>query len=77
MPQDPPAWVLDRRQRLGQRLREARLEVDLTQERLAEYVGVDRRTIQAIEAGTSDPRYGWLLLCADACHTTVADLLVE
>lgn len=74
--QDPPAWVLDQRRAIGARIRDRRLWADLTQERLAERVGVDRRTIQRIEAGTSDPTLTVLLLIAHTLRTSIADLLV-
>ncbi|MEW2631770.1 helix-turn-helix transcriptional regulator [Streptomyces sp. NPDC048389] len=75
MPSDPPpAWVLVRRQMIGERLREARLRARLSQERLGELVGADRKTIHRIETGTSDPGLGLLLQIADAVGVRLADL---
>lgn len=49
----------------------------MSQDQLAELVGMDRRTIQRYEAGKRDPRYGDLLLIAHALGTTVAELVRE
>lgn len=76
MPTDPqPAWVLIRRQMIGERLREARLSANYTQERLAAAVGVDHKTIHRIEAGTSDPSLGLLLQIADVVGVRLGDLV--
>ncbi len=37
--------------------------------------GIDRRTLQRIERGTSDPPYGSLLLIAQALDIPIADLV--
>ncbi|WP_407563291.1 helix-turn-helix transcriptional regulator [Streptomyces sp. 184] len=72
---DQPPWVRDRRRTIGRRLQDARLYANLTQEAAAEAVGVDRRTIQAWEAGTADPPLGRLLLFAAAVGVPLTDLL--
>lgn len=46
------------------RMKLARVECDLTQEQLAEKVGVTRRTIGLIEAGNYNPSIN---LCIDIC----------
>lgn len=46
-----------------------------TQEAFVEMINIDRRTFQRIEAGTSDPRYGDLLLIADALDVPLAHLV--
>lgn len=43
-----------------------------TQESFAEVTGIDRRTLQRIEAGTSDPRYSDLLRIAAALDTRIS-----
>ncbi|CRK82762.1 helix-turn-helix transcriptional regulator [Neobacillus massiliamazoniensis] len=43
----------------------ARTEVDLTQQQLAEKVGVTRQTISLIEKGSYNPT---LKLCLDICY---------
>jgi transcriptional regulator with XRE-family HTH domain len=50
--------------------------MDLTQEAFAEMTGIDRRTIQRIEAGTSDPPFGSLLLMASALRVPVHELVM-
>lgn len=47
----------------------------MSQERLGDLIGVERRTIQRYEAGTRDPRYTDLLLLADALDVDVTDLV--
>lgn len=52
----------------------ARVECDLTQEQLAERVGVARQTIGLIEAGNYNPS---ISLCIDICralHKTLDEL---
>ncbi|MER6531137.1 helix-turn-helix transcriptional regulator [Streptomyces sp. NPDC001508] len=76
MPITPPdGWTLQRRREIGTRIREARLWANLTQEGLRDASGVDRATIQRIEAGTTDPRLSWLLRIADALDVPLADLV--
>ncbi|WP_073946541.1 helix-turn-helix domain-containing protein [Streptomyces kebangsaanensis] len=75
MPRDLPDWIYDRRRELGDRIRDLRLHANLTQEVLAEMTGIDRRTLQRIERGTSDPPYGSLLLIAQALDIPIADLV--
>ncbi|MFE6379250.1 helix-turn-helix domain-containing protein [Streptomyces roseolus] len=75
MPRTPPTWVKQKRKELGARIRGRRLHANLTQEGLAERSTVDRRTLQRIEAGDSDPRYGDLLLIAEALGVPFADLV--
>ena len=46
-------------------LKAARLQINLTQEQLAEIVGVTRQTISLIERGNYNPT---LKLCLESCH---------
>lgn len=48
----------------NKRMKIARVECDLTQEQLAEKVGVARQTIGLIEAGNYNPS---ISLCIDIC----------
>lgn len=50
--------------RIGNALKIARVEADLTQEELAERVGVTRQTIGLIEAGRYNPSLKLCLLLA-------------
>ncbi|MEV0691762.1 helix-turn-helix transcriptional regulator [Streptomyces sp. NPDC050388] len=75
MPRDLPNWTYDRRRELGDRIRDLRLHANLTQEVLAEMTGIDRRTVQRIERGTSDPPYSSLLLIADVIGVPLSDLV--
>lgn len=72
---DQPEWVHARRVTIGRQLQDARLHADLTQEAVAEAVGVSRRTIQAWEAGTAEPPLGRLLIFAAAVDRPLAELL--
>lgn len=76
MPTDPlPAWVLTRRQAIGDNVRAARTGRKLTQEKLGELVGLDRKTVNRIEQGTHATLIDHLLLIADALDTPLADLV--
>ncbi|SDN17400.1 DNA-binding transcriptional regulator, XRE-family HTH domain [Streptomyces wuyuanensis] len=74
MPADQPEWILDSRRRIGLRVRDARMYADLTQERLAHRAGIDRSTVQRIEAG-EEMKISHLLLIARELRIHVADLL--
>lgn len=50
---------------------------NLTQEKVCERSGMDRTTYQRVEAGTSDPRFGDLLLVARAIGVRLVDLVAE
>ncbi|NML55647.1 helix-turn-helix transcriptional regulator [Streptomyces sp. R302] len=75
MLREHPNWVKQKRREVGARIRGRRLHANLTQEKLAERSTIDRRTLQRIEAGESDPRYGDLLLIAEALDVPFADLV--
>lgn len=58
----------------NKRMKIARVESDMTQEQLADAVGVTRQTIGLIEAGKYNPS---ISLCIDICkalHKTLNDL---
>ncbi len=76
MPSDPPpAWVLTRRHQIGDRIRTARTGRKLSQEKLAELAGLDRKTVNRIEQGTHSTLIDHLLLIADALHVPLRDLV--
>lgn len=61
----------------NKKMKLARVEADLSQERLAEIVGVTRQTINLIESGSYNPS---LKLCIDICkalNKTLNDLFWE
>lgn len=51
----PPDWVLVRRRAIGDTIRAARLEKNLSQEKLAELAGLDRQAVNRIEQGHQSP----------------------
>jgi transcriptional regulator with XRE-family HTH domain len=78
VPTDPPSeCVLQRRREIGRRICEAREWANLTQEQLAERVGVSRDTIIRTELGTRSARLDWLILIADAVQVPLAELVRE
>jgi transcriptional regulator with XRE-family HTH domain len=77
VPRDLPERIYQQRQDLGDRIRVLRKGLPATQERFAELTGIDRRTLQRIERGTSDPRYSDLLLIARALEVSLSDLVQE
>ncbi|MEC4019402.1 helix-turn-helix transcriptional regulator [Streptomyces sp. H27-D2] len=58
-------------------IRLTRLRRSLTQETLAERVGLDRKTIVRIEAGQTSPLLDHLLLLADALDVPLTQLVAE
>jgi transcriptional regulator with XRE-family HTH domain len=59
---------------LARRIKQARLDVGLSQEQLAKKIRVQERTIRRWENGDSVPRSRHLGLLADATRTTVSAL---
>jgi len=78
VPQDPiPESVLRRRRAVGLRIREAREQAGMTQERLAERADLDRVTVVRIETGVASPRLDHLFLIADALGVPLRHLIQE
>lgn len=75
MPAPPPDWVLARRRRIGERIREERRCARLTQEAVANLIGIDRPSIVLIEQGERNATIDTLLLIADALNVPLADLV--
>lgn len=75
MPTDQPDWVQSRRRAIGARIRNARLDAQMSQLTLGELCGVDHKTIHRIEYGESDPSLGLLLRIAQHVETPLADLV--
>ncbi|NUS83631.1 MAG: helix-turn-helix transcriptional regulator [Streptomyces sp.] len=71
----PPDWVLHRRRAIGDNLRAARLERNLSQEKLAELSGLDRQAINRIELGHQAALIDNLIRIADALDIPLADLV--
>ncbi|KGE16959.1 helix-turn-helix transcriptional regulator [Paenibacillus wynnii] len=59
------------------KLKLARIQKDLSQEQLAEEVGVTRQTIGLIEAGTYNPSIKLCIAICRTLNTTLNDLFWE
>jgi transcriptional regulator with XRE-family HTH domain len=70
-----PDWVLTRRRAIGEAIRAARGVRKLSQEKLGELTGLDRKTVNRIEQGTHPTDIDRLLLIADALTVPLADLV--
>lgn len=76
MPTDPlPNWVITRRRAIGDQVRAARETRKLSQEKLGELVGLDRKTVNRIEQGTHGTLIDHLILIAAVLDTPLADLV--
>ncbi|WP_031507802.1 helix-turn-helix transcriptional regulator [Streptomyces megasporus] len=73
----PPAQLLAWRREVGNRIREQRLWRNLTQEGLAERVGVERRTIVRIELGITSPPLDRILQIALALDVPPSALMPD
>ena len=58
----------------NKRMKIARIENDLSQEQLAEIVGVSRQTIGLIEAGNYNPSINLCISICKALHKTLDDI---
>ena len=65
------------RKSLGEALKDHRLRCQMTQEFVAERLGVSRQAVSKWENGTSDPSTSNLLALADLYGVDAADLLRE
>lgn len=74
---EQPDWLRQQRLDIGRRIRDARLWANLTQEGLAEAIGVERRTVVRIELGITSPPVDRLLRIARALGVPPADLMPE
>ena len=63
------------RQSLGELLRALRVENKMTQEFVAQTVGVSRQAVSKWESGVSDPSTSNLIALAKLYHTTVEEIL--
>ncbi|PKM64438.1 MAG: transcriptional regulator [Firmicutes bacterium HGW-Firmicutes-20] len=61
----------------NKKMRMARIEYDLSQEQLAELVGVTRQTIGLIESGDYNPTLRLCLQICIALHKTLDELFWE
>ena len=78
MPRDLPDdddWLLREQQRIGRRIRDARMDHDLTQEKVFLAAGVARSFYQEIEGGRANPSLETLLRIARVIGVPIADLL--
>lgn len=66
-------WAQHRRA-VGQNIRKARIERELTQERLADECGVDRTLLVAVESGRRSVLYERLFDIADALNVPITEL---
>lgn len=73
---DRPDWVRAKQVALGKRIADLRRGAELSQDQLADLIGVERRTVQRWENAVTDPRYADLLLIAHALRIHVTDLHV-
>lgn len=76
MPSDAlPDWVLTRRRAIGDSIRAVRTARRLSQEKLGELTGLDRKTVNRIEQATHATSIDHLLLIADALGVPLRDLV--
>lgn len=72
-----PDWLQTQRREIGIRIRDARLQANLTQEGLAERIGAERRTVVRLELGMTSPPVDRLLHIAHALGVPPADLMPD
>ncbi|MEU4171040.1 helix-turn-helix transcriptional regulator [Streptomyces sp. NPDC026665] len=74
LPEDDD-WLRSRQRQIGDRVEATRKHQNLTQEALHLAAGIDRRTLQAVEAGTANPTLATLLRIAHALDVSLAQLV--
>lgn len=68
---------MDARLLVGQNVRRLRLAADLSQEAVAERMGVDRAYVSALELGKRNPTVITLWQVAEALQVRLVDLVAE
>ncbi|MFZ2125262.1 MAG: helix-turn-helix transcriptional regulator [Candidatus Saccharimonadales bacterium] len=61
-------------QKLGKKIKELRLSLGLTQEKLGELTGLDRTYISGIERGVRNPSFKNIEKLAKSLHVSISDL---
>lgn len=74
MPTDLPTWALAQRLAVGNRIRELRTHRDVSQEQLAEEMGLDRKTVNRMETGANSASVDAFFLAARALGVTMPEL---
>lgn len=74
-PPDDDAWLLRERQRIGKRIRDARVDHNLTQEQIFLAIPLNRSHYQQIEAGAANPTLDVLLRIARVIGVSIDVLL--
>lgn len=74
LPEDE-TWIIERQAAIGTNLQVERLRQNLTQEAVFLAAGIDRGTLQSIEAGRANPTVATLLKIAYVLDVPVGDLL--
>ncbi|MFD6024574.1 helix-turn-helix domain-containing protein [Streptomyces griseoluteus] len=64
-------------QLIGDRIRAERLHQNLTQEHVFLAAGIDRRTLQSLEAGRGNPTIRAILRISHVLNVPLRDLLAE
>jgi transcriptional regulator with XRE-family HTH domain len=72
---DDDAWLLEQRRAIGNRIRAARIDQNMTQEELLLAVPVSRSVYQGIESGQGNPTITTLLRIARALRVHISELL--
>ncbi|MFM1825764.1 MAG: hypothetical protein RLZZ37_399 [Actinomycetota bacterium] len=70
------AEIQQRRKAFGKSMKKVRIQAKLSQERLAEIAGLDRKTISRIENGHLSPSLDNLWAIADALEMQAYELLL-
>lgn len=68
---------MDARRLVGQNVRKYRLAADLSQEQVAERMGVDRAYVSGLELGNRNPTIITLWMAAEALKVKLAQLVEE
>lgn len=72
---DDESWITEHLAVLGRRIQAERLRQNLSQEAVYLAAGVDRRTLQALEAGEGNPTFATLMKIAHVLGISMPDLV--
>ncbi|MEU3256092.1 helix-turn-helix transcriptional regulator [Streptomyces sp. NPDC006997] len=75
LPENDDTWMRARQRAIGARVRAERRRQNLSQEAVFLAAGIDRRTLQLLEAGDGNPTIATLLRVAYVLEVDLADLM--
>lgn len=63
--------------KIGEKIKELRIEKDLSQEQFAKLIGVSQKAIDYWERGVNEPKVSYVIAIVNACDLTFDDFFAD